>query len=56
MYQLLKTFLDEDQAKLITIMIVTIPLSYLMYLLKSKYLILAISISFSLLFQHIMFP
>lgn len=56
MYSLLRNFLDEDQATLIILMLTSIPLSFVLSLLKNKYLILSISIAFSAVFQCIMFP
>lgn len=56
MYSLLRTFLDEEQATLISLMLLTIPLSYLMGLLRNKYMILALSFVTSIIFQSIMFP
>ena len=56
MHPLLLTFLDEEQAKLITMMLVSIALSSLLCFIHNKYLILGLSISLSLLFQSIMFP
>ena len=56
MYSLLRTFLDEEQATLISLMLLTIPLSYLMGLLRNKYMILGLSFVTSVIFQSIMFP
>ena len=56
MFQFLRTFLEEEQAALVTLMLTSIPLSSLLRLLPNKYLILGLSIGASLLFQSIMFP
>ena len=56
MIPFLSAFLEEDQANLISLMLLTIPLSYSLSLIHSKYLKLAISIIFSVLFQSLIFP
>ena len=56
MFQILLNFLEEDQANLIALMLVSIALSSVMCILQNKYLILATSISSSILFQSFMFP
>ncbi len=48
--------LPEDQANLILIMLVTIPLSYLLSLIYNKYLFLALTMSLTISFQSILFP
>lgn len=56
MYSLLRKFLDEEQATLIYLMLLSIPLSYIMSRLTNKYLILALSFTASFAFQSVMFP
>ena len=48
--------LPDDQADLILIMIITIPLSYLLSLIYSKYLFLAMTMALTIGFQSILFP
>ena len=55
MYWILRSFLDEEQALLITLMLLSMPLSYLLSVLRNKYLILAVSIISSVIFQSLMF-
>lgn len=56
MHSLLASFLDEEQATLICLLLSSIPLSYSLSIIKNKYLKLAISIVCSVLFQCIIFP
>jgi hypothetical protein len=56
MYSLLLKFLEEDQANLIICMLSSIPLCYLLSILRPKYLSLALSISITLAFQSFLFP
>jgi hypothetical protein len=56
MYSLLLNFLDEDQVNLIICMLLSIPLSFLLCLIKQKYLFLALSMSITLAFQSLLFP
>lgn len=48
--------LPNDQADLILIMIITIPLSYLLSLVYNKYIFLALTMSLTISFQSILFP
>ena len=48
--------LPPDQADLILIMILTIPLSYLLLLTYNKFLFLALTMSLTISFQSILFP
>ena len=48
--------LPDDQADLILIMFISIPLSYLLSLIYNKYIFLAITMSLTIGFQSILFP
>ena len=48
--------LPPDQADLILILIITIPLSYLLSLIYNKFLFLALTMSLTISFQSILFP
>ena len=48
--------LPPDQADLVLIMIITIPLSFLLSLIYNKYIFLALSMSLTIGFQSILFP
>ena len=48
--------LPDDQADLILIMVISIPLSYLLSLIYNKYLFLAMTMSLTIGFQSILFP
>lgn len=48
--------LPDDQADLILIMIITVPLSYLLSLIYSKYVFLAMTMALTIGFQSILFP
>lgn len=56
MYELLREFLEEDQANLVVCMLASVPLSYLLSILRPKYLSLALSITVTLAFQSFLFP
>ncbi len=48
--------LPDDQADLILIMIICVPLSYILSLIYNKYLYLAMTMSLTIGFQSILFP
>ena len=48
--------LPPDQANLVLILIITIPLSYLLSLVYNKFLFLALTMSLTISFQSILFP
>lgn len=48
--------LPPDQADLILIMLVTIPLSYLLSLIYNKYLFLTMTMALTIAFQSYLFP
>ena len=52
----LLAFLPPDQADLILILIITIPLSYLLSLIYNKYLFLAMTMALTIGYQSILFP
>ena len=52
----LNGILPPDQADLILIMIIIIPLSHLLCLIYNKYLFLALTMSLTIGFQSILFP
>jgi hypothetical protein len=49
-------FLPADQADLILVMLVSIPLSYLLFLINNKYLMLSLSMVLTIGFQSLLFP
>jgi D-alanyl-lipoteichoic acid acyltransferase DltB (MBOAT superfamily) len=49
-------FLPGDQADLVLIMLVSIPLSYMLSLIYNKYLLLALTMTFTIGFQSLLFP
>lgn len=52
----LTAVLPNDQADLILIMIICIPLSYILSLVYNKYLFLALSMTLTIGFQSLLFP
>ena len=52
----LTQILPPDQADLVLVMIVSIPLSYLLSLIYNKYLFLTLSMSLTIGFQSYLFP
>lgn len=52
----LTIFLPEDQAQLVLIMFVSIPLSYILSLIYNKYLLLALTMTITMSFQSLLFP
>lgn len=56
MYSILRNFLADDQAMLISIMLTTIPLSFILSKLQNKYLIVGLSFISTVIFQSLMFP
>lgn len=56
MIALLQSFLSEEQALLITLMLASIPLSYVLARLRNKHMLLAYSIVASVYLQSVMFP
>ncbi|CAM5999317.1 unnamed protein product [Sphagnum balticum] len=52
----LTAILPEDQANLILIMIVSVPLSYLLSLVYNRYLLLALTTTLTMAFQSLLFP
>ena len=56
MYSLLRSFLAEDQATLVFIMLITIPLSFVLGRLRNKYMIFCFSFVCSVAFQCVVFP
>jgi hypothetical protein len=56
MHNPLAALLPPDQADLVLIMLVSIPLSYLLCLIRHKYLMLALSMALTIGFQSILFP
>lgn len=48
--------LPDDQADLILIMIITIPLSYIFSLIYNKYLLLALTMTLTMGVQSLLFP
>jgi hypothetical protein len=52
----LAAFLEADQANLVLIMIISIPLSYLLGMIYNKFLFLALSVTLTLAFQSVLFP
>jgi hypothetical protein len=52
----LLVILPPDQADLILIMLVTIPLSYLLSLIYNKYLFLSLTMALTIAFQSYLFP
>lgn len=48
--------LPDDQADLILIMIITIPLSYIFSFIYNKYILLALTMTFTMGFQSLLFP
>ena len=52
----LLAFLPPDQADLILILIITVPLSYLLSLIYNKYLFLAMTMALTIGYQSILFP
>ena len=55
MIEILRAFLDEDQANLIACMLFSIFISFLLKPIRSKYLLLATSIGFSIFFQSLIY-
>ncbi len=49
-------FLPADQAQLVLVMIVSIPLSYILSLIYNKYLLLALTMTITISFQSLLFP
>lgn len=52
----LTVFLPEDQANLILILFITIPLSYLFSFVYNKYILLALTMTLTMGFQSLLFP
>jgi hypothetical protein len=52
----LSGFLPRDQANLVLIMLVSIPLSYILFLINNKYLLLTLSMALTIGFQSLLFP
>jgi hypothetical protein len=48
--------LPDDQADLILIMIITIPLSYIFSFIYNKYILLALTMTLTMGFQSLLFP
>ena len=56
MLSLLYQYLNESQANLIFCLVIAVPLSYLMSILRNKYLNLALSITVAYTIQNFIFP
>lgn len=56
MHNPLTAVLSQDQADLIAFMILTVPLSFLLLRLTNKWAFLCFSVSFTILFQSVLFP
>ena len=56
MANFLSPFLDDDQFNLISLLFLSIPLSFLLHQIPNKYYKIAYTIFFSATFHHIMFP
>jgi hypothetical protein len=56
MLELLQSFLSEEQANLIFCMLLSIPFSFIMRYMQSKYLLVIFSAVITLSFQNFLFP
>jgi len=52
----LNGILPPDQADLILVMLISIPLSYILSFIYNKYLLLALTMTLTMGFQSILFP